>query len=262
MEGVLSLADAAGLGPDVATVLVCVFARMSGFIFFVPGLSERVVPTQVRLAGAIALSLLTVPSVLAGGVAAPQSASALLATIAAEAVNGLLLGFGLRVVLFALQVAGAFVSQSMSVAQGFIASLTFDLDTMTGTLLVLAGTAVLMATELHVYVVGLFIASYGGLPFGTFPIGEGLASFAIEKTAWSIHFGVALALPFIVVSFIYNAALGALNRAMPQLMVAFVGAPAMMAVGVAGIALAAPLMIGHWRDETGVLYAEILETFR
>ncbi|MEM8699663.1 MAG: flagellar biosynthetic protein FliR, partial [Pseudomonadota bacterium] len=42
--------------------------------------------------------------------------------------------------------------------------------------------------------------------------------------------------------------LGAINRAMPQLMVAFVGAPAITAGGLALLALAAPLILTLWLD--------------
>lgn len=262
MEGLQQVTELLGLGPGMAAILLAVFARMSGFIFFLPGLGERVVPTQIRLAGALALTVLVAPGVLASGPVAPTNPPMLVATIGAEAANGLFLGFGVRVVIFALQVAGAFISQALSVAQGFVSSLSFDLDSMTGTLLVLAGTAILMATGFHAYVVALFVTSYTGLPFGTFPVAEFAAVLAIEKSAWAIHFGVALAMPFLVTAFIYNAALGALNRAMPQLMVAFVGAPVIMAVGVIGLALAAPLMLDHWRAETGVLYSEILRSLQ
>ena len=40
--------------------------------------------------------------------------------------------------------------------------------------------------------------------------------------------------------------LGVINRAMPQLMVAFVGAPAITAAGLLLLALAAPILLDIW----------------
>jgi flagellar biosynthetic protein FliR len=56
----------------------------------------------------------------------------------------------------------------------------------------------------------------------------------------------SLAAPFVVASFLYNLALGAINRAMPQLMVAFVGAPVITAGGLVLLALALPALLGVW----------------
>ena len=52
---------------------------------------------------------------------------------------------------------------------------------------------------------------------------------------------------FVVAALLYNLALGAINRAMPQLMVSFVGAPALTLGGLALLALSAPVILTVWR---------------
>ena len=49
-------------------------------------------------------------------------------------------------------------------------------------------------------------------------------------------------------SMIYNIALGAINRAMPQLLVSFVGAPAITFGGMALLFLAGPIMLSKWLE--------------
>ena len=49
-----------------------------------------------------------------------------------------------------------------------------------------------------------------------------------------------------IAGFAYNVALGAINRAMPQLMVAFIGAPAITAGGILILMLAAPVILHFW----------------
>ena len=49
-----------------------------------------------------------------------------------------------------------------------------------------------------------------------------------------------------ITGFAYNVALGAINRAMPQLMVAFIGAPAITAAGLLILLLASPVILHFW----------------
>jgi flagellar biosynthetic protein FliR len=56
-----------------------------------------------------------------------------------------------------------------------------------------------------------------------------------------------LAAPFTIAALIYNLALGFINRAMPSLMVSFVGAPALSAGGLILLALMTPLLLPVWQ---------------
>ena len=60
-------------------------------------------------------------------------------------------------------------------------------------------------------------------------------------------------MPFVIAALIYNVALGVINRAMPQLMVAFVGAPALTLGGLLLLYLSAPVMLSVWIDAFGAL---------
>jgi flagellar biosynthetic protein FliR len=64
--------------------------------------------------------------------------------------------------------------------------------------------------------------------------------------AFSLAF--TLAAPFVILSVLYNCALGVINKAMPQLMVAFVGAPVITLGGLFVLALSAPAMLSFWLE--------------
>jgi flagellar biosynthetic protein FliR len=55
-----------------------------------------------------------------------------------------------------------------------------------------------------------------------------------------------IAMPFVIASLLYNVALGVINRAMPQLMVSLVGAPALSLGGLVLLALVSPLALSIW----------------
>ena len=68
-----------------------------------------------------------------------------------------------------------------------------------------------------------------------------VAAWGTARVAQAFALGFSLAAPFVIAGFAYNLALGAINRAMPQLMVAFIGAPAITAGGLLILMLAAPV---------------------
>ena len=76
--------------------------------------------------------------------------------------------------------------------------------------------------------------------------------------AQAFALGFSLAAPFVIAGFAYNVALGAINRAMPQLMVAFVGAPAITAAGLLILMLAAPVILDFWGLRLDRLIAHLL----
>jgi flagellar biosynthetic protein FliR len=61
-------------------------------------------------------------------------------------------------------------------------------------------------------------------------------------------FGLAimLAWPFVAVNLLYNICLGFINKALPSLMVAFVGAPLMIGAGIILLALSIMGMLVVW----------------
>ena len=74
--------------------------------------------------------------------------------------------------------------------------------------------------------------SYEILPMGLPVPAEDVARWGVARVAQAFALGFSLAAPFVIAGFAYNVALGAINRAMPQLMVAFIGAPAITAGGL------------------------------
>ena len=116
-----------------------------------------------------------------------------------------------------------------------------------GAALVMGALAPAMAAGLHVRVVTALSATYDLLPPGRLPDPAQLAEAGVAWVARAFATGFALAMPFLVASVIYNVALGIINRAMPQLMVALVGAPAISLAGLALMAATAPLILQLWQ---------------
>ena len=103
-------------------------------------------------------------------------------------------------------------------------------------------------TGLHVKAAQLVILSYEFLPAGRFVQATQISDWGVQQVSRAFSLAFTLAAPFVILSVLYNFALGAINRAMPQLMVAFVGAPVITLGGLALLFVSAPYMLEVWLD--------------
>lgn len=243
----LALQQATGLGAEALLPLALVFLRVGAMMALLPAFGEHSVPQRVRLVLTIAFTAITAPAVWDQLPPRPG-----IAALLAEAATGLLLGAGLRLLVMALQMAGTMIAQATSLAQIFGGM--GEPQPAVGHLLVAAGLALAVMAGLHVRVAELLILSYSVFPSGTLPAAADLAHWGVAGAGRAFALAFTLAAPFTIAALLYNLALGFINRAMPTLMVSFVGAPALSAGGLVLLALAAPMLLSVWQEAlTGFL---------
>ena len=224
-----------------------VFIRVGAMMALLPAFGEQVIPVRVRLGTALAFTALTAPAIgpdLPPATLAPGPLAELILT---EAVAGLALGIGLRFFTIALQTAGTIAAQATSLAQ-FFGGAGVDPQPAMSQVLVMAGLALAVTMGLHVKLVELIVLSYSVFPPGRFPDAASLGQWGLAHSARAFTLAFTLAAPFVILSLLFYVALGAINKAMPQLMVAFVGAPAITWGGLAVLLLTAPMLLPIWQD--------------
>jgi flagellar biosynthetic protein FliR len=219
-----------------------VFLRVGAAMALMPAFGEQSVPMRVRLVLTLAFTAVVAPAVVDR---IEPGATAL--ALAAEVMAGLALGIGMRMFIFVLQMAGAIIAQGTSLSQAFGGAAPEPLPAV-GNLLTMAGLALAVLAGLHVKAAALLILSYDILPPGRLPGAADLAQWGLAQVIHAFSLAFALAAPFTLAALVYNVALGVINRAMPQLMVSFVGAPALTAGAMALMLLVIPLALLVWRD--------------
>ncbi|WP_291737590.1 flagellar biosynthetic protein FliR, partial [Leisingera sp. F5] len=115
-----------------------------------------------------------------------------------------------------------------------------------GAVLMISGVTLAVMMGLHVRAAELLIGSYQLFPAGQFPAASGLAEWGVYRVSQSFSLAFTLAAPFVITAVIYNLALGVINRAMPQLMVAMVGAPAITFGGLFILMVGSPMILDVW----------------
>lgn len=232
-----------------------VMLRIGAMMAFLPAFGEQAVPARVKAGLTVALTLLVAPAVAGQIGTPPPRASAVSAILLSEVVAGLLFGLLLRLAIMALATAGALIAQGVALAQMFGAGPAAEPLPVFSHLLVGAGLALAAALGLHVQAVGFILGSYALVPFAAMPGAGIILEEAVTAIARSFGSALVLAAPFLIGSLVYNLAIGVINRAMPQLMVTFIGAPLLTLGGLAMLALAAPFALSHWASLLGSLVA-------
>ena len=222
-----------------------VFLRIAALTSMLPAFGEQSVPARVKLVVALAFTMVVAPLISAG--TTTNDFGEVIFLILAEVTAGLIVGIGVRLFILGLQTAGSIAAQSTSLSQVLGGAAVDPLPAM-GYILIIGGMALAVMSGLHVKAVELVILSYQFLPLGRFSPASDVSEWGVDQVSSAFALAFTLAAPFVILSVLYNFALGAINRAMPQLMVAFVGAPVITLGGLALLMVSAPYMLSVWLE--------------
>ncbi len=221
-----------------------VFLRIGALVSLLPGIGEQALPMRVRLVLALSLAGLLTPII----VGLPELFTFRDAVLigAREIVVGLVLGLSIRLIAHGLLLAGVIIAQSTSLAQIFGSPLADGPQPAIGLLLYWSALGFIMLSGFPVMVVAALAQTYVFLPLGT-PLDMAWSfAWVVSAVSHTFALGFSLAAPFVVAALLYNLAMGVINKAMPQLMVAFVGAPAITGAAMLLLAVTVPVILTVW----------------
>ncbi|MEX0337810.1 MAG: flagellar biosynthetic protein FliR [Arenibacterium sp.] len=236
---------------DVIWQFLLAFLRVGALVSVLPAFGERTVPMRIKLVIALMFTLVVAPAV--PQMTVPSDVTTLAGYAFGETVIGLMLGLGIRLFVLALQTAGSIAAQSTSLAQ-ILGGAGVEPIPALGYILVVAGLALAVMSGLHLQAALMLIGSYEVFPAGQLPNTALLSEWGVFRIAQSFALAFTLAGPFVIASLIYNLTLGAINRAMPQLMVAFVGAPVITWGALFLLFVSAPILLVVWVEALGEFF--------
>lgn len=226
-------------------------ARFSLVIFMMPGIGEQVVSVPIRIAILIGLSLAVVSTGLVPAVSL-LPLEGFVASLGFELLFGLFIGASLRGIIWVLNIVGAIVAQTVGLAQFLGVALQTDAQTIVANLLTMTGAAALLTINFHVYVFSSLVEMYNEIPVARWS--DINVEHLVEALFSALSLAITLSWPFVVANLVYNICLGFINKAMPQLMVAFVGAPFMVGAGLFLLATACTSLFFVWLDRAPQIF--------
>ncbi|HRQ04881.1 flagellar biosynthetic protein FliR [Nitrosomonas halophila] len=214
--------------------------RILGLLASAPVLGNNAIPVQVKLGLAVLLTILVAPSLPPLPRIDPGSGIGLVILLQ-QVVIGLAMGFAMRIVFTAVEMAGEIIGLQMGL--GF--ATFFDPQhsgqvQLIGRFFGLITTLAFLSIDGHLQIVALLVRSFSILPIGL----EGVTALSFATlTNWGIEIftlGLRLALPVLTALLITNLALGILTRAAPQLNIFAVGFPLTLGIGLVMMSLTLP----------------------
>ena len=194
-----------------------VFLRASAFLLVLPFFSMANFPATMRVAAALLMSLLIAPTL--PHVAMERAGFfALIGLMFKEVSVGLLLGFVSRMIFYAVELAGNVISSEMGLNMATILDpVNQQSSQIAGTMLSLLATAVMLATNLHHWLLLGFQRTYNFLPIGDERLNANLFSVVVNDTGQVFVTALQLAAPVMAVSFAITVIFSILSRAVPQM---------------------------------------------
>jgi flagellar biosynthesis protein FliR len=221
------------------------FFRIGAVLAIAPVISMQMVPVRVRLAFAIALTIVIAPVIPPVPSVDPVSLAGVLITFQ-QIFIGMVMGFILLMVFAAVMHAGQLIAMQMGL--GF-ASMVDPQNGVSVPMLsqfyIITATLIYLVLDGHLMVIEVLVDSFHILPISV----SGLtAAGMIEPLEWGSRIfsgALQIALPAISALLFVNIAFGIMNRAVPQLNLLSIGFPISMLCGFMAVLVSIPQLGTH-----------------
>ena len=243
---------------EMLPLLLLIFVRLTSFFIIAPLFSMRGVPNQFKIGLSFFIALVAFSSL---SVEEPiELDSFYILLIIKEFGIGIALGFTAALLLYTVQVAGAFIDFQM----GF--SMASVMDPQTGTQVPIIGhfkyilaLLFLLTVNGHHLMLDGVMQSYNLLPVESISFSakfEDIAHFMTTLFTEMFMIALQMALPIIGALFLVDIALGILAKTVPQLNIFAVGLPLKIFVGFIMLFLSMPIFFYVLQ----ILFQKIIES--
>lgn len=211
--------------------------RLLGLFSSAPVFANRGVSVRLRLAIGIGVTVAVLPVLPPMPGIAPNSGLGLV-VFGQQIFIGIAIGFMMRIVFAAVDMAGALVGMQM----GLSFAIFFDPDAggqtaVLSDFLNLLATLLFLAVDGHLLMLDILVRSFEWLPVGVEPVRAGGWALIARTGVTVFAAGLLLAMPIVAMLLVANIALGVLTRAAPQLNLFAVGFPVTLTAGFIGLLL-------------------------
>lgn len=198
-------------------VWVLVFLRTGAFFLGIPLFAGKMIPVRIRTAFGLLLAILINPLVPANLELATHFAGAILLSVN-EVCIGLLLAMTVRMVFFAVELAGHMISYEIGLmASNSVNPLLGSTDATITTLLYYFSLLIFFVTGLHYDVLKAFIMSFEILPIGAFFLKANPTLEFVNEVNHVFIIGTLISAPFIALNFMVNVSFAVLGKAVPKM---------------------------------------------
>jgi type III secretion protein T len=234
--------------------------RFVAVFAMIPIFNQTVVPSMARNAIIVSMVLFLQPFYARGVELAALSTTFLIAVALKEIAIGLLIGFAIAALFWAVESAGFFIDNQRG------STMASSVDPLTGSQTSPLGIFLTQLVAVFFMVGGGFLVMLTTLyeSYRLFPVFELLPAFGPETPRYFLGvvdrimaLAIVLAAPALIAMFLSEFGLGLVSRFAPQLNVFFLAMPVKSAVGILMLILYVKLLPEVWNGEIGASAADL-----
>ena len=205
-------------------VFTLVLARVGALIMTAPVFSSAGIPIRARALLAVAITLLVTPLVSAAPPAAMTNLLVYARYLTSEALIGLLLGFGITLLLSGIQLTGQIISQLGGTALADVFDPTLNSNvSVYSQLFYFITIAMFVLLDGHRLVMDALLDTYTWMPPGQASLGTTYVDALTMLLSQSFLLGIRAAAPTMTALLLATLLLGLVGRTMPQINILAVG---------------------------------------
>jgi flagellar biosynthesis protein FliR len=233
------------------------FVRAGGMIALLPALSAEPIPMQVRIAIAGFLAYAASGFVHLQG-APTTDVLTLVIVIIHEVLIGLLLGFGARLIFYAVEFAGQLISTEMGLTLStHLDPVTRTTSSSVGTLLYYLTIVLFFLSNCHHAVIVAFLRSFEVAPLGVPEFTRNVAEYFVMQTGNIFLVALQMAAPIMAVNFTVTFTFAILGKAAPGMSVFTESFAVRILAGLTllglTLGLTAQIVLSHLRESPEVM---------
>ena len=217
-------------------------ARILALIASSPVIGNRQVPARVKIGLSLLITFLIAPT-LNIPTEIDASSGAGLFILVQQILIGLAMGFAMRLIFTAIELAGDIMGMQMGLGfASFYDPVNASNTQIVAQFLGIIAALLFLALNGHLYMLAVLAESFHVLPISTqMPTAQAFHTLTLWGGSIFSH-ALRLSMPLIGALLITNLALGILTRSAPQLNIFAIGFPVTLAVGFLMLALTLPYL--------------------
>ncbi len=242
-------------------IFLLILARVAGLFIDAPVFSAKSIPMMVKTCLAIWLSAImwfVVPVRML-----PDSLVTFVLALFVEVLIGYIIGFVASIVLQAAQAAGDILDMQMGLSVANVLSPTSGAaSSITGTFMYMIALVVFLIVNGHHLVLSAIYQSFVAIPIISFIdlTKPDLLFQILSLLTWFWITTIQLCAPMLLLIFLSDFSFGIVSRVAPQVNVFMLGFQVKPSLGLFGLMLLSPLLIGHMVNLIGETSNQIART--
>jgi len=225
-------------------IFLFIFIRVTAVFVTAPLFSNKAFPAMAKIALALVISYLIFTFIDKDSIQLEVTISFIFTNVIKEILTGVILGFSVALLFFAISFAGTIIGFDIGMAMAQVLNPTEETNNnVLGEYLYILAILILILINGHHYIIRSITYSFTIVPIGMYTLNTEVFDFIVKMGASVFVLAVKIASPILVSFFLVHLAEGIMARVIPQMQVFFVTYPLKIGIGIVMLMVTIPLYV-------------------